>query len=119
MKGQLEKRGDGVYRLRWYTGRKDGKRVYNSETVRGTKKQAEKRLREILARQDRGHAVPSPSQLPTLREYVRTCKEADAGAHRVRPRTLEDYIENLDRYVLPAIGDLRIDAIHSARIEQV
>ena len=36
MKGQIEKRGDGVYRLRWYTGRVDGKRGYSSKTVRGT-----------------------------------------------------------------------------------
>jgi integrase len=119
MKGQIEKRGDGAYRLRWYAGRRDGKRIYNSETIHGTKKQAERRLRDVLARQDRGHAVPSPSQLPTLREYVKTWKEAGAQALGVRPRTLEDYLENLDRYVLPRLGDVRLDAIHAARIEQL
>ena len=36
MTGQIEKRGDGVYRLRWYTGRTDGKRCYSSKTIRGT-----------------------------------------------------------------------------------
>ena len=64
MKGQIEKRGDGTYRLRWYIGRKDGKRVYNSETVHGTLKQAQRRLREVLARQDRGHAAPLPGFPP-------------------------------------------------------
>lgn len=28
MKGQIEKRGDGVYRLRWYLGRDPGKKVF-------------------------------------------------------------------------------------------
>ena len=36
MKGQIEKRGDGVYRIRWYLGRKDGKRCYGSKTISGT-----------------------------------------------------------------------------------
>jgi integrase len=117
MKGQIEKRGNGAYRLRWYDGRKEGRRVYNSETIHGTKKQAERRRREILARQDRGHAVPSPSRIPTLREYVKGWKAAGSGSAGVRPRTFEDYLENLDRYVLPKIGDLRLDAIHTARIE--
>ena len=35
MKGQIEKRGDGAYRLRWYEGRKEGKRVYSgTQTAR-------------------------------------------------------------------------------------
>ena len=33
MKGQIEKRGDGAYRLRWYTGRVDGKHTYGSKTI--------------------------------------------------------------------------------------
>ena len=116
MKGQIEKRGNGAYRLRWYTGRKDGKRIYNSETIRGTKKQAERRLREVLARQDRGHAVPSPSRIPTLSEYVKVWKVGEAAA-RLRARTLSDYLEILDRHVLPKLGEARLDAIHTARIE--
>jgi integrase len=116
VKGQIERRGDGAYRLRWYEGRKDGKRVYGSETIRGTKKQAERKLREILARQDRGHAVPSPSRIPTLSQYVETWKGGEAAA-RLRDRTLRDYLEVLDRHVLPKLGEARLDAIHTARIE--
>jgi len=116
MKGQIEKRGNGAYRLRWYDGRKDGRRVYNSETIHGTKKQAETRLREILTRQGRGHAVPSPSQIPTLREYVKTWEVGEA-ATKLRPRTLADYLEILGRHVLPKLGDVRLDAIHTGAIE--
>jgi integrase len=114
MKGQIEKRGDGVYRLRWYTGRVNGKRRYGSKTLRGTKKQAEKALREILAKQDRGLAVPSPTQIPTLGDYVDTWKETVAG---LRERTIEDYLDMLERHVLPSLGGVRLDAIHATRIE--
>lgn len=116
MTGQIEKRGARAYRLRWYAGRKEGRRVYGSETVRGTKKQAEKRLREILSRSDRGHAVPSPATIPTLREYVKVWKEGEAAA-KLRPRTLEDYLDKLGRHVLPKLGEARLDMIRTARIE--
>jgi integrase len=93
-----------------------GRRVYGSKTVHGTKKQAERALREVLARQDRGYAVPSPSRIPTLREYVKTWKAGEAAAS-LRARTLRDYLEILDRHILPKLGDARLDAIHTARIE--
>src|SRR5262249_23210384 len=116
MKGQIEKRGDGAYRLRWYTGRKDGKRVYNSETVRGTLKQAQKRMRELLTRGDRGQAVPSPSRIPTLKDYVAAWKDGQAAA-KLRARTLVEYLALLDRHVLPKLGEARLDALHHSRIE--
>ena len=116
MKGQIEKRGEGTYRIRWYEGRRDGRRAYGSKKVHGTKKQAARALREVLARQDRGYAVPSPSRIPTLREYVKTWKAGEAAA-RLRARTLRDYQETLDRHVLQKLGDARLDAIHTARIE--
>ena len=50
MKGQLEKRGAGVYRIRWYLGRDvSGNRRYGSKTIRGTKKAAQRALRKVLA----------------------------------------------------------------------
>jgi len=114
MKGQIEKRGDGVYRIRWYLGRKDGKRCYGSKTIRGTKKQAQRALRDVLARQDRGLAVPS--RVPTLSEYVKVWKKGEAAAN-LRERTLLDYLAVLDRHVLPALGDVPLNAIHTARVE--
>jgi integrase len=115
MKGQIEKRGEGVYRLRWYTGRVDGKRQYSSKTVRGTKKQAEKALRDVLAKQDRGLVVPS--RTPTLKEFVDQWKASESAA-RLRARTLEDYLCQLVRHVLPKLGSLRVEAIRASTIER-
>ena len=78
MKGQIEKRGTGVYRLRWFQGRDAcGKRHYGSKTVRGTRREAEKALREVLGTGDRGHAAPSPSRIPRLRDYIEVWKEGE------------------------------------------
>jgi len=70
----------------------------------------------VLARQDRGYAVPSPSRIPTLRECMETWKSGEA-APRLRDRTLRDYLEILRRHVLPNLGEARLDTIHTARIE--
>ena len=116
--GQIEKRGVGTYRLRWYTGRVGGRRTYGSETVRGTRKQAERRLREILGKQDHGQAVPSRARIPTLRVYVDRWKTSEA-AHTLRERTRRDYLAMLERHVLPELGDARLDAIHAATVEDL
>jgi len=115
VKGQIERRGEGAYRLRWYTGRVDGRRQYSSKTVRGTRKQAEKELRTILGRQDRGLVVPS--RTPTLREFVEQWKGTEAAAG-LRPRTLRDYLDQLDRHVVPNLGAIRVDALRASTIER-
>lgn len=115
MKGQIEKRSEGVYRLRWFQGRVKGRRVYGSRTVRGTLKQAEKALREILARGDSGLAIPSPARIPTLEAFVEKWGEATIG---LRERTVRDYLDILKRHVIPALGSRRLDAIHALDIEE-
>lgn len=104
MKGQIEKRGNGSYRLRWYIGRVNGKRQYGSKTVHGTKKAAERALREVLAKQDRGLAVPS--RIPTVAEYLEVWKQGEAAA-KLRPRTLRDYLQTFMAHVIPALGKFR------------
>jgi len=114
MRGQIEKRGKGAYRLRWYQGRVNGERVYGSKTIRGRRTDAEKELRRILARQDDGYAVPS--RVPTLAEYVETWKRGEAAA-KLHPNTRARYTEDLARHVLPKLGRRSLRALHAALIE--
>jgi len=117
MKGQIEKRGEGVYRLRWYQGRDaQGTRQYGSETVKGTRKAAEKRLREVLGQGDRGHALPSPARIPRLRDFVKAWEKTETAA-RLRERTRRDYLDLLGRHVLPHLGGHRLDTIRAHTIE--
>jgi integrase len=70
----------------------------------------------MLAKQDKGFAVPSPSSMPTLRAYVKRWKAGEPAAG-LRARTLQSYLDSLERYVYPALGEARLDSIHTARIE--
>ncbi len=116
MAGQIIRRGDRRWLVRWYVGREAGKRRYASKMVHGTKKQAQRALREILGRQDHGYAVPSPSSMLTLRQYAQRWREGEAAA-TLRERTLRDYMAILERHVFPKLGDQHLNAIHAARIE--
>src|SRR5690606_33382777 len=119
MPGQIEKRGPRRWRVRWYIGRDaSGKRRYGSLMVEGTRRDAERALRETLARKADGFAVPSPSTMPTLRAYVKTWEKSTSAA-TLRDRTRRDYLEKLTRYVLPALGETRLDAIHASKIEDL
>src|SRR5262249_34127403 len=69
-----------------------------------------------LTKGDRGLAVPSPSSLPTLSQYVERWKTGES-ASRLRDRTRRDYVALLDRHVLPVLGHTRLDAIHTAEVE--
>lgn len=116
--GQIVKLGEGHWRIRWFKGRDaTGRREYGSENVRGTKKKALAKLREALGRQDRGLATPSPTKVPRLRDQVEAWKGSQPAA-ALRASTRRGYVELLDRYVLPALGSLRLDAIHTATIER-
>ncbi len=68
--GQIERRGERVFRLRWFNGRDaSGKRRYGSKTVRGTRKEAEKELRKTSGAGTAGW--PSPP-LPASRASAGT-----------------------------------------------
>src|SRR5688500_3874611 len=70
MKGSIQKRGDRTYRLRVDLGfDASGRRIQRSLTVRGSRKEAEKKLADILHEIHKGEYV-GPSAL-TVAEYMR------------------------------------------------
>ena len=57
MKGTIRQRNPGSWEIQVFLGRDaNGKRIRKTETVRGKKSDAQRRLREILAELDRGIA---------------------------------------------------------------
>jgi len=68
--GQIVSRGDRRWMVRWYVGRDgNGKRRYASETVKGTRKAAERRLREILNKKDEGTELSRDTNCSALRGH--------------------------------------------------
>ncbi len=59
MKGTIRQRNPGSWEIQAFLGRDaSGKRIRKTETVRGKKSDAQRRLREILSEVDRG-AIPA------------------------------------------------------------
>lgn len=113
--GNIEKRGPGRYRVRSYRGRDaSGKIVFESRTVRGTRREAEAVLRELEAARDRGATVAATGM--TVDAYLDKWL-AEAAPLRLRARTLRDYKYTLKRYVRPYVGRKKLSRLSPADVQ--
>ncbi len=105
MKGCIVQRSKGSWRLLFDAGRdpETGKRRQRSVTVRGTKKEAERKLREMLHSLELGSYV-DPTSL-TVGEWLDQWCKSYAAMH-VTPRTVESYHGIMKRHLVPALGAL-------------
>lgn len=120
MRGSIEPQGTGQrkksYRITVDLGRDDtGKRRRHRETFEGTKKDAERRLREILTQVETGLYVP-PSRM-TTGQYLRQWSETYAALH-TSPRTAASYQAELDRHIIPGIGQVPLTELRPHHLEQ-
>ena len=103
---QVVKVGDRKWLVRWPTSPgPDGKRRLLSKTIEGTKRDAERYLRERLQSRDRGI---EPTAL-TLSEYLDRWLNSIKGV--VSPRTLQDYKRFLGNYARPVLGGRRLGSL--------
>ena len=99
--------------LKYDTGKDaNGKRKIAYATVKGTKKEARAKLRELLSQVDKGMHVDR-SDL-TVRDWM----EKRLAAWKVSPKTRERYSE-LVRYITDRIGDSKLQHLKADRIEQL
>jgi integrase len=112
-RGSIIKRGS-TYSVVLDLGRgPDGRRVRRWHSGYRTKKDAERARTELLARLDQGSYV-EPSRL-TLATFLRE-QWLPGLATRVRPTTLHSYRTNLERYVLPRIGQVTLQRLTPAHL---
>lgn len=125
MKGSITKRtstrtGKVSWMLKYEAGPRDSvtkERLTRYETIRGgTKRDAEKRLRELLGQVDQGTHV-DPTKV-TLAEWCELWLR-DIVAHRVTPRTLERYGELLRGYVAPRLGTCPIQKLTTPAVQSL
>ena len=104
--GQVIKKGDRKWLGRVPMARgADGKRKLHSKVVNGSKRDADRYLREQL--ENRDHGV-QPSAL-TLDEYLDQWLASHAGS--IEPRTHHDYTRFLRDYARPVLGKRRLDSL--------
>lgn len=116
MTGSMIKRGDQTYLLRLSLGRDKvtGKRLYRTETVHGTKKEAEARLRDLINEYDRG-ITSSPSK-QSLNEFLLHWLESKQA--NIKARTIQDYTGVWKRYLRDGIGRLPLDKLSPSEIQK-
>lgn len=100
----------------------DGRRVRRyvgkalvSRDPKAAMKRAEKLRQGLLERREAG--IDPAGQ--TLEVYLRSWIEglADARHARVRPRTLDHYRLVVERHIIPALGQRRLDALHERHVQ--
>ena len=117
MNGSISQRSKGSWRLR-YDGPPDstGKRRQATETVRGTKKEAEKVLRQRLAALESGNYVNRSKE--TLARFMASWLEDYAATHTT-PKTLMGYKGNVRRYIVPVLGGVPIQNLTPRHVQKL
>lgn len=111
----VQKLGDGRYRINLYLGRDaSGKARRYTEVVRGTLKQAQRRERELRAKQDKG-AFTDPRS-GTVAEYL--CWWLQVIQADVRPRTFHRYEQITRTHLVPVLGRRRLAELSAADIQE-
>src|SRR6516165_4612462 len=112
--GGIDARGDNTWRLRY---RINGRRF--TKTVRGTKAQAQKALRNLLHAADTGNHV-APDRM-TLGQWVEHWISIGCPGNKKRrevgQRTIERYAELLRHHVIPALGPRPLQQLQAAEID--
>ena len=112
MRGHLTKRSKGSWTIVLDVGA-DGKRKQRWITVRGTKREAEAKLAELIRDTNEGSFV-EPSKI-TFGSWLETWL---AGvSDRVRPRTHERYTSLVDNHLRSGLGSVLLQKLHSTVIE--
>ena len=115
MKGSIRQRSTGSWELTIEAGRDTrGKRQRRYVTVRGTKAQAQRRLRELLSAVDQGAGIPA--RKTTLRAWLDRWMREVITPHR-RQRTKEHYQHIIEHHINPAIGHIDITRLGPSHVQ--
>jgi len=114
MQGSVRKRGTG-WQLAVYMGRTSGgRRRYVYEVVRGTKRDAERRLSALIAEVQAGKRnAPTSTTIESLAEAWWETVSPDLS-----PTTRRGYRRLLDRRILPALGAKRLTRLSTQELDR-
>lgn len=111
--GQVKQRGEKTFLVRIYLGTTDkGKRDYFNRTVRGSKKDADKVLVELLRRQAAGEPLEESKQ--TFAAYAEDWLGQRASS--LNSSTIKSYRQMLTQHAYPKLGQRRLSNIEATDI---
>jgi len=116
MRGHIKQRAKGSWSIVIDVGRdpRTGKRRQQWHTVRGTKKEAETKLRELLHSLEKG-AYVRPQRI-TLGEWLEEWCQSYVQMH-VSLRTVESYQAYVRRHIIPALGAIPLCQLEPQQIQ--
>jgi integrase len=111
--GSIDQRGENAFRLRYRVG----KQRY-AVTFRGTRKEANAKLRELLSSGDDGtHVEPTRMTLGEWAEHWLAIGCPGRKKKRVGRRSIERYEQLLRGHVIPALGTKRLQQLHATDVD--
>ncbi len=118
MRGHIVKRGKDSYSIKISVGKDaaSGKYKYQWTTVKGTKKEAEKRLSELLNQLDNGTFM-KPSKT-TLAEYLEKWL-SDYAKPNLSPRGFERYQGIVVKYLIPELGSVPLTQLKPEHLQRI
>ena len=117
MKGSIRQRSKGSWELCIDTGRDPvtGERTRHFESVRGAKRDAQRRLRELLLNVEQGTYVKSDRL--TVAQFLEEWLQ-DYVATNTAPRTAEGYQQIVRTRLIPALGSLPLLGLRPHHIQK-
>jgi integrase len=117
MKGNISRRGRSSWRLKFDAGRDPatGKRKVQYHTIRGTKREAQVKLAELVASFNRGGYV-EPSRL-TIGEFVRARVDQWEAAGDISARTAQRYRQLVENQIAPHLGAMPLQKLRALDVE--
>ncbi|PKB65648.1 MAG: hypothetical protein BZY82_07885 [SAR202 cluster bacterium Io17-Chloro-G3] len=115
MKGSIRRRSKNSWEISLDIGRdSSGKRLRKFVNVKGSKRDADRKLRGILVSLDRG--IPLDSKTITVSDFLRRWL-ADCVSVQTRPRTYERYESDVRLHLEPVIGHLKLSQLSPSDIQ--
>ena len=115
MNGSIRKRSEKSWELTIDLGRDaDGKRRRKFVNVKGTKTQAQQKLRELLSAQDKG--VPIGAQKITFGEWLSKWM-LEYVVPNTRQKTIERYEGLIQRHIAPVLGRIELTKLTPSDIQ--
>ena len=117
MKGHIQQRGKNSWRLKFDAGRdeKTGKRKMQFHTFRGTKREAQVKLAELIASVSQAKYV-EPNKV-TVAEWVRGRVDVWESAGDISARTAQRYRQLVENQIAPHIGAKLLQKLRPLDIE--
>ena len=116
MKGSIRQRSKGSWELCVDLGfDADGKRRRKYDTVRGTKAEAQRRLRELLTHQDKGVTLFTKRIL--LRDWLQRWIQEVIARYR-RQATKERYLGAIRLHITPTLGHVELEKLAPSHVQE-